>query len=335
MVSTLRRSFGWTLVGLSLALHVFTVLCYTRQPDRLAAFTVMPIWLWGGLGLLLAITAFYFLRASLSLVVTGVWAVTILVGADEASGIGRIVKPAPLPGPAEPFRDQRVMRVMTVNCGHFVFGNPAEDIAEWKPDIVLLQQAFPHQVKQVADVVFPNGERQEYRSNAVLSRWPITRRTAPMLEKPHRNMQVTVTLPNGQPLEVVNVHLDTAATDLRLWKRAAWRTHRENRVLRRNELSLTLDILNQTSDFPMGPVIFGGDFNAPATDIVHHQLARDFDDAFSEAGSGWGNTFHRRFPILRIDHIYASRHLTPVRCRAVPSQHTDHRMVVADFLFPG
>ena len=71
-------------VGISLLLHLFTVYCFARQPDHFAAFTVLPIWIWGGVGLLLSSIAFYFLRAPLSLVMTAVWAVTLLVGADEA-----------------------------------------------------------------------------------------------------------------------------------------------------------------------------------------------------------------------------------------------------------
>jgi hypothetical protein len=66
-------------VGLSLLLHLFTVFCFSRQPDHFAAFTVLPIWVWGGFGLLLCTVAFYFLRASLSLIMTAVWAVTLLV----------------------------------------------------------------------------------------------------------------------------------------------------------------------------------------------------------------------------------------------------------------
>ena len=83
-MSPLSRRIGWTLVGASLLLHIFTVYCFARQPDRFAAFTVMPIWLWGGVGLLWSSMAFYFLRAPLSLVMSAVWAITLLVGADEA-----------------------------------------------------------------------------------------------------------------------------------------------------------------------------------------------------------------------------------------------------------
>ncbi len=334
-MSSLRRKLGWTLVGLSLLLHVFTVYCYTRQPDRLAAFTVMPIWLWGGIGLLMSSVAFYFLRAALSLVVTAVWAVTLLVGADEARVLANFGKAAPEPGPAAPHEGQAVLRVLTANCGHFKHGNPTTDIAAWNPDILLLQEVWPHQAQQIAKAVFgEEGEVRSHQSNAVATRWEIDASAIPLLDVPGRNQQVVINLPGGGSVAVVNVHLATAATDLRLWEREAWRKHRSNRALRRQELALALSVLDQTTEFPAAAAIFGGDFNAPATDIVHYQLARDFDDAFSAAGTGWGNTYHRRLPVLRIDHIYATRHFTPVRARAVDTRESDHRMVVADFLMP-
>ena len=148
------------------------------------------------------------------------------------------------------------------------------------------------------------------------------------------NQQVTIRHPGGAEMVVVNVHLRTAATDLRLWDKSAWVAHKNNRVLRQQELAVTLQILEDTVPFPNIPVIFGGDFNAPATDLVHRQLTPDFNDAFASAGTGWGNTYQRRFPILRIDPLYATRHFTPLRSRVVTTRNSDHRMVIADFL-PG
>lgn len=130
------------MVAISLLLHLFTVYCYARQPDALAAFTVIPIWVWGGFGLLLSSAAFYFLRASLSLVMSGVWAVTLLVGADEARVLANLGKSPPLPGKAEPYEGKPLLRVITMNCAVFGHGNPASDVALWQPDIVLLQDAF-------------------------------------------------------------------------------------------------------------------------------------------------------------------------------------------------
>jgi endonuclease/exonuclease/phosphatase (EEP) superfamily protein YafD len=329
MTSPSRR-IGWILVGASLLLHLFTVYCFARQPDRFAAFTVMPIWLWGGFGLMLSMVAFYFLRASLSLIMTGVWAITLLAGADEARVLANFGKSPPLPGKAERFNNHEVIRVITLNAAFFHYGNPAKDISAWEPDIVLLQEVFPHQIRQIADVLYGGiGDYRIHKDNGVVTRWKIQRE----VRNPHQDdQQVKIQHSGGAEIEVVNVHLPTAATDLRLWQRSAWVDHRNNRILRQKELSLTQQILEQTTNFPNVPTIFGGDFNAPASDIVHRQLARDFVDAFAAAGTGWGDTYQRRFPILRIDHIYATRHFTPVRCRVVNTRHSDHRMVVADLL---
>ncbi len=329
-MSAFRRRTSWTLVGLSLLLHLFTVYCFARQPDRFAAFTVLPIWVWGGLGLLLSTVAFYFLRAPLSLVMTAVWAVTLLVGADEARVLANFGRPSPLPGPADPADGKRDLRVITLNCATFSFGSPARDLAAWAPDIVLLQDAFPHHVRQIADVLYGgHGDYRGYRTNGIVTRWKIQRE---IRNPSQRNQQVTIDLPNGSSIEVVNVHLATAATDLRFWRLSTWKTHRINRAVRRKELALVEQVLEQTTHFPHTPTVFGGDFNAPASDVVHRQFARDFVDSFAAVGTGWGDTFQRRLPVLRIDHIYATRHLTPIRCRAVTTRHSDHRMVVADFL---
>ena len=329
-MSTLRIRFGWAMVALSLLLHLFTVFCFTRQPDHFTAFTVLPIWLWGGIGVLLSSLAFFFLRAPLSLVMTGVWAVTLLVGADEARVLANFGKSPPHPGAAASYEDQPVMRVITLNCALFRHGDPSLDLAAWRPDIVLLQDAYPHQVQHVANTLYAGrGDYRAYHTNGIVTRWKIQRE----IRNPNqRSQQATIIMPDSRAIEIVNVHLATAATDLRFWQRAAWREHRINRAIRRKELSTIQQILEQTSSFPHSPTLFGGDFNAPAHDIVHRQLARDFADAFATAGTGWGNTYQRRFPILRIDHLYATRHFTPVRCRAVTTRHSDHRMVVADFL---
>lgn len=331
-MSSLSRRLGWTLVGASLLLHILTVYCFSRQPDKLAAFTVMPIWLWGGIGLFFSCLAFYFLRASLSLIMTAVWVVTLLVGADEARVLANIGKSPPQTGQAEPYEGKPVLRVITLNSAFFTYGNPSQDISAWQPDIVLLQDIYPHQVRQIADVLYGGrGDYRTHQTNGIVTRWKIQREIRN--PDPHnRNEQVTIRLPNGSDIEVVNVHLQTAATDLRLWRKSAWIGHRDNRVLRYKELSLVQQVLEQTTSFPNTPTLFGGDFNAPASDVVHRRLARDFTDAFAAAGTGWGNTFQRRFPILRIDHLYATRHFTPVRSRAFTTRYSDHRMVIADFL---
>ena len=329
--SRFRRRAGWSLVGFSLLLHLLTVYAFARQPELLAAYTIMPIWVWGGIGLLFAITAFWFLRAPLSLVLTGVWAVTILLGADEARVIANIGKPAPTPGKAGTVEGKPLIRVLTLNCKYFNYNNgsdPAVDIQRWDPDIVLLQEAHSYQVKHVADRLYgSHGDYRTHWTNGIVTRWRINREVRNQL---YRDQQVTVITPDGSFLEVVNVHLQTAATDLRLWSPQCWHEHSVNRTIRATELWHTMQVLADTA--PGRPAIIGGDFNAPPSDPIHTMLKGNFEDAFVQAGTGWGNTYQRRIPIHRIDQIHATRQLRPLRCSAVTTKRSDHRMVVADYL---
>ena len=326
----LRRRAGWTLVALSLALHAVTVFCFARHPERLAAFTVVPIWFWGGIGLVLSASAFYFLRASLSMVVTAMWALTILLGADEARVLANLGKEGPKPGTPTLFHGAPVIRVLTLNCATFQYGDPSADIAAWQPDIILLQEAEPYHVRRVADVLFAgHGDYRAYHTNGIITRWPISREVRNPFYRDH---QVTIRTPEGREIEVVNIHLNSASTNLELWTRSCWAEHHVNLQYRRQELSTCLQVLEQTTPFPERPTLLGGDFNAPASDLVHDLLARDFTDAFSAAGTGWGNTFQRRIPILRIDCLYSTHQFRPVRCQAITTTHSDHRMVVADYL---
>jgi endonuclease/exonuclease/phosphatase (EEP) superfamily protein YafD len=329
-MSKKRRAFGWLCIGGSLLLCILTVWAYIRLPDSLAGLTVYPIWFWGGIGLLMSVLALFFLRDRRSLIVTAVWAVTLSLTMDEAKVLLNFNHPKLAVERSEIRDGQRIIRVATVNCADFQFGDPVDEIKRWDPDIVLLQQALPFRVKRIAEILYGgNGNFSTCQTNGIVTRFEIRREVqTPML----RDQQVTIRLPEGTEIEVVNVHLAVAITDMRFWRAGSRAGHRANREYRSKELAFVLQALERSSSSPTTPTILGGDFNASATDIVHRQLDTDFDDAFEKVGRGWGNTFHRRFPILRIDHIYVTRQFQPLSSGVVVTKTTDHRMVIADLL---
>jgi vancomycin resistance protein VanJ len=101
----------------------------------------------------------------------------------------------------------------------------------------------------------------------------------------------------------------------------------QSRLLRRAELNAAL-----VAVAPTGGVVFGGDLNVPAGDGALTPLANlGFSDAWPKAGLGWGNTIANDFPIHRIDQLWL-RGLTPRALIAVPTQYSDHRMVVCDLV---
>ncbi len=321
-----------TLLGLSLALHLFTLVLYVRLPDRFAAFTVFPIWVWGIIGLLLAGTAFVFFRGRLSLIISLIWSFTVLVFADESSSLGRLGQPELEVGKAKPHARGQVLRVLTLNCARRT--DPYKVAAPYKPDIIFLQE-IPHtyRLKKLIDEIYDG--QGDYRFNgrkscAVVVNGKIEFEV-PVLK--HRCQLLTVKLARGETVQLMNVHLQGASTNLRLWERNAWQEHRINRELRQIELTYEMALLRQKTAYPRLPALVAGDFNAPANDAVYKLLGNDFTDAFEEVGTGWGNTYHRSLPLLRIDHIFSSSKLIPIRSKAVRLDDSDHRMVIADYIF--
>ncbi|MFC7335682.1 endonuclease/exonuclease/phosphatase family protein [Haloferula chungangensis] len=331
----LSRRAAWLLIGLSVALHLLTVFAFARQPDKLAAFTVMPIWVWGALGVILSSIATYVLRAPLPLAVTALWVLTTLLGSDEARVIGNLTKSPPHRGTPAAIDGVQPIRVITLNSSMFRFGDPSDDIAVWEPDIVILQEVSAIHVKKIADRLYGgHGDYRAFALNGIVTRWKIKREVRnPDPKFLYFNHNVTIEHPTKGDIEVANVHLSSASTNLRLWQKQCWRDHRDNRKRRQLEIAVALKILEETTTFPGAqPVIFAGDFNAPPSDPIQRLMEAHFDDAFRVAGTGWGNTFQRRIPILRLDRIHVTRQFTPVRCRAVTTRKSDHRMVVADLL---
>lgn len=328
-----RKVISAALVIASLGFHLITVALYARQPDKFAAFTLIPIWVWGAVGLALSSSAFLFLRAPLSLFTTAAWAITILLLADEARPLGRLGKAGIKAGTPERYEGRDVLRVATINLA----GAPedfSEAIAMYEPDIVFVQEmAHPYRLRELNDNLFDS--RGDYRYDLKSRCGVVVRGTIRQhIQNPvYRSQQVRMSLPNGRLLELVNLHLQPASTDLRLWRRDCWRKHHHNRKLRRGELAFALQILEKTNRNPTLPaVLVAGDFNAPANDRVYRMLKKDFVDTYSESGVGWGNTYHRRFPILRLDHIFCSKAFIPVRSCAVSIGESDHRMVVSDLV---
>ena len=320
------------LLGLSLTLHLITVVLYIRLPVRLTAFTVFPICVWGAIGLLLGIFCFLAYRARFSLSIIILWTFTILTLSDEARSLGRLGVEPLTEGPPEEYSGSRVLRVITLNCARNT--NPLAAVVEFEPDIIFLQE-IPHgyALKLLAEDLYSGSGDYRYdeqKGCAIVTRGIINDEINLPL---YRSQMLSVELPNGRNVQLLNVHLQPAATNLRLFNRKCWQEHNENRRLRQVELTYALGILEQDSDFPRIPTIVAGDFNAPANDIVYRLLDPQFTDAFGEVGTGWANTYHRSLPLLRIDHIYCSNKLLPVRSRAFKRGKSDHRMVVADFIF--
>ena len=329
------------LIIASLGLHVITAASYIRQPDLMAAFTVYPIWMWSLIGLILSALAFLFWRAQLSLMLVTLWLLTILTASDESHALANIGKEVPELGLPKTFQSQETIRVCTLNWGAVKLNSAevrkqAEMIAAYKPDILFMQEITPWHAEIMADIVYPvRGDFRADGHSATLTKWQIHDTTPNrMLHSHHTTLRLPKSrqYPDGRLIDCVNFHLKSAITDMRLWQASCWKRHSANRKLQRKQVIWSLTLLQNSTPFPTRPVVVAGDLNAPASDPLHDLLRGHFTDSFNKVGAGWANTWHRRIPFQRIDYIYTSPLLRPVRSRNVVIPASDHLMVVSDFI---
>lgn len=216
-----------------------------------------------------------------------------------------------------------------------------------QPDVLLVQELRPDSRDELSTALRSTlGHRHFSRINgasggghgtAVFSRLPIvdTREIGP-LPAPSRPTDV-VTLDTGDgPLHVASLHLTSPCDeclssdigDLR-GTAASLRPLGRESDLRRREMDRVMSAL------PAGPLIVGGDLNSSTHSAPRRRLlAAGLTDLHRASGAGPGFTAYRRRWGFRIDWLFASSELTPVRTWVGPTDVSDHRPVIADLALP-
>lgn len=75
------------------------------------------------------------------------------------------------------------------------------------------------------------------------------------------------------------------------------------------------DIATRIEETGARYTIVCGDFNDAPVSYAHHRLTRHLDDAHTHSGNGFDFSYTEDHMFFRIDHILASKNLTPWRCR--------------------
>lgn len=156
--------------------------------------------------------------------------------------------------------------------------------------------------------VEPGGRPREY-GNAILSRTAVGR---------HR----VVALPGRPRSEPRSVVIASLADGLHV---ACAHLQHDSAAARVEQIAVLVGALG--SD---GPVVLAGDLNAspdaPELAVLRERLV----DCWHRVGRGRGATFPSRFPVRRIDYVFASAELRPVAADVVPTDASDHRALVVD-----
>ncbi|MBA4067322.1 MAG: endonuclease/exonuclease/phosphatase [Isosphaera sp.] len=224
-----------------------------------------------------------------------------------------------------------VLRVVSWNMGG---KKPGPDFRRFldqtQPDLVVCQEAnlsaddFPPFLQLVGEA---NRVASRYpaRYDAGINFWDLNE--GGQVDRYHVDIpDVTVTLvdihlPTVRP--GVEAALGTRFRDLSVMR---WSIHERGVASRR------------ARDFvgPAAPdLVLAGDFNMPVESRIYREFWGDFRNAFSAAGTGWGQTKQTSWFGTRIDHVLYS---PPWVCRRVwvgPPMGSDHCPVVADLAREG
>lgn len=179
-----------------------------------------------------------------------------------------------------------------VRSGNEHVGDLVDDIASEQPDIVVLQEIGPADLRAVrrTDLARSHGHvfadaRPGYFGGVVLSRWPVSGRVEDV--GGHPMIVATVDTPTGS-LDVVNVHVVPPTTSVghRLWTRQL------------------AELANRLSEADR-PLVVVGDFNA----TEHHDELRSLADASSDRGLAAFRSFPFNEivpPLLALDHVFVA-----------------------------
>jgi hypothetical protein len=320
-----RQRVSQAVIALSSLLCACLTLSYWLRPDALAAVTIFPVGCWFLIGLLLTGLAWNRHLGRSVKQVAALWLLFLVIFADEPRSLLRAILPPPT-------ADEALnLRVVSLNCSA---GDPraAAEVERWKPDVVLLQESPARaDVQQLTRKLF--GEEGSFVwgvDGSVLARGQLTPRPLPPALRNYF-VQAHLQLPQGPQVEVFSLRLMTPPFRVDLWSPSCWQAYSQHRELQRSQMGAIEVQLNAVPK--QRAILIGGDFNAPQGDAIFSVLRPRLQDSFARAGRGWGNTTINEFPALRIDQIWASNALQPRQVRAHQTLNSDHRAVVADFLW--
>lgn len=219
------------------------------------------------------------------------------------------------------------LRVLSANLlhGSVRAADLADAVRRERPDVVNLLEVTTPLLAELGDLlpyrlVIP-GEDSE--GAAILSRYPL-RAGSPLSAPPFplapRHLPATLTLPDGQLVDLVAVHACAPSSG---WRTACWASS-----------------LRALPGAGGRPRVLAGDFNA----TLDHAVLRDlldtgYRDAADVTGKGLLMTWpYERLPWfvpkVAIDRVLADERVAVLDFRTVGLPRTDHRATVVDLAFP-
>lgn len=326
------QKFLATVVPILLLIGYITVaVSLLNRWDSLVPVTLIPVWAWAGAGILISLLCWIVCRGWVPGALFCLFLISGVVFSEETVGIFRelaasIRKSTP---PASP-ETKAFLRIVNVDCAGTE--SALRKAAESEPDIIVIRRAPEKAIlESVADQLYGvDRSVSVHKDLAILARGE-TLAFLPGAED--SAIHVRLMHPVGLIIDITGVDLDGCAPRQDMWKPSVWEELISARVTNRRLVRTHLGE-NEIGGRKIGRIVAGGFGTPPGDDVYRPLESNDLIDTFDFAGMGWGNTFPADYPVLRLDQIWVSSNLLPVKSETRLNPAPANRIVVSDLRLP-
>jgi len=247
-----------------------------------------------------------------------------------------------------PSTEEPNLKIISWNAQYLRKEGAVEFLAEEKPDILVLQEVYQKnpQFQELKESVFKNYYHESNELVQILSKYPIVEFQRILKEK-NRNVGCATyaDLDMGEDtIRVINVYLEPMFIDKKLVKESVKnfeKTEEKSKIIGRKLAKGFLLHQNQIKEIlpyilsSKHPILLAGDLNAVPNSYEYQQFSYYLKDSYLKVGRKSGTTFHEfKYP-LRLDYIFHSEEILPVKFEIRKDlQLSDHYPVIGYFKLP-
>lgn len=208
-------------------------------------------------------------------------------------------------------------------------------LSDKSPDVLSIQEYHPHKNIDLSFFKYKyeklSGNKTKY-GQAIFSQYPIVNSGSIEFPETSNNAIFVDIVKASDTIRVYNIHLQSLKIDAKV----ELKQEDSERLLKRVEQTFKMQQF-QTELFLLHKkqcpykMIICGDFNNTAFSYVYKEIKGDLNDAFKEAGNGFGRTYEFKFFPVRIDYIFYQPELEITSFKTFDEKLSDHYPIMARF----
>ncbi len=176
--------------------------------------------------------------------------------------------------------------------------------------------------------------------HAIYSKFPIINQGVISFENSNNNVIFVDIIKNKDTLRVYSMHLQSIQITKDIAQIEQELSQEKSEIIFRKIAKAFTEQQEQAAIFKEHkeqchyPIIICGDMNNSAFSYVYRNIKGNLNDAFEQAGNGFGRSYHFRYYPARIDYIFADRVLKIREFKTFnKEEHSDHYPIQARFSF--